>query len=369
MQRENQDLLVDVDLEIPGVDAALGWIGEDGQIKPVSKEVKEPKKKEAREPEAAADAIEVIKRERDDALAREAKLKTDSQAQIEDRDQRLSKAMEGATRNEQFALKAHYDKVSADREQLDTALRSTDMILAAQEQELAAALEVGGAEGAQRAAKAQRAIARAEAEKVALESGKAGAEYEVAKAKHLLEAAYKVPEPGQPNPEPEKKDETKKLTPDDYIVNVRQQAGNKVADWFDEHRDFITDPKLNGKFLAFAQYFASVEEKPLNSKDFIAALDAKFFPEAEEEDHNEEEDTDVEVEEPKPKAKPMAAAPVSRNSSPARNSNGMSGGKVRLNSDEQAMATNMYPDMDRASALKKYAANKARAIADGKYQK
>lgn len=367
MQRENQDLLVDVDIEIPGFDAAHGWIGDAGEIKandPPNSKKSTKDAKETREPEAADDAIEVIKRERDEALSRLAKSESESQTALQGRDAQLTEAREGAAKNEKYAVHAHYDKVNSDLQQLDTALRSTQIVIDAQKREWLAAEEVGDKT---RAINAQEAIAEAKAEMVALGQGKAAAEQEVNKAKRLLENVYKDPPKSEPEKAEKKEDLPKQITPEDYITKVRSGVGTKVADWLDEHREFITDAKLNNKFLKFAEAFQAVEEKPLNGKDFIKALNDRFAPEPEEEDN--EEDTDVEVEEPKPKAKPMAAAPVSRNSSPARNGNGMSGGKVRLNSDEQTIAANMYPDMDRASALKKYAANKARAIADGKYQR
>jgi len=356
MNNENRDLLIDVDIDIPsGVDAALGW------LPPEEPKAKDTKPARERKPEPADDVIETIRKEHAEALRRK---EDEWKTQVESRDARLTEAEKKAKDNEYYAARAHYDKVASDTSNIETALNAQKQWIEFQKREELAAEDAGDKRAAQNA---REAIAVAAAHMAQLEAGKSGVEQELLRAKRLVESV--VANQDAPKREEPKKEEPKQLTPDDYITSIRQGVGTKVADWLNENREFITDSKLNTKFLKFADYFTTVEEKPLNSREFLEALNAKFgLSEEAQEEEASEEDTEVETE-PEPKKKPVVAAPVSRNSAPKNGSNGVSsGGKVRLNPDEQSMATQMYPNLSAQEAREKYARNKAMAIRDGKYR-
>ena len=152
-------------------------------------------------------------------------------------------------------------------------------------------------------------LSRLAAERIALESGKSGAEEEVRRTERKIrdqiasrDAAAIAAREAKENPPAEPQ---RQATPDEWIDTQRKTIGSRPADWLSEHKEFVTDPKLHKKLLAFANSFPTLEDKPLDSSEFIEALNAKFFPEA---DAVEQEDDKPAA----PAAKPTAAKPSNK---------------------------------------------------------
>lgn len=155
------------------------------------------------------------------------------------------------------------------------------------ERVLKEALEMGDAA---KAADAQRRIARVETELSKLEDGKAEIEARV----RSMSAA-----------EPER-ERPKEQTPDDYIDSM--PATSRA--WLKEHREYVTDPKLHSKMLAYANVAVAEGITP-HTPEFIEFLNEKLGFAGGDEDGGSPVD---EVAEDKPvKQKPRAtAAPVNR---------------------------------------------------------
>lgn len=362
------DLIIDLPFDGISTDSDAGEVAEE----------KKPKGTGGARPSVLArgtqaptdDEIAKLRRERDEAArkaaeaeARAEQLAEQARAAGESRD----KADARAETREIQAMRAHWEKLHSDKSQIEGAIAATKLEAAAAERDLASALESGNAE---RTAAAQRALARAEAVLTQLDSGLSGMDAKIEETKRLYdkydrdrqEAAERKAK--EPPPEPKKKEPDSPRTPEEWIDRVAKSAlGDGGADWLREHKEFVTDAKLNRKMLRFADDYADDNGvESLKSKEFIAALNEKFFP-----DDTEDDVADDEIEVAPQQKRTTPSAPVSR-SSPARPAHQGPGNRVRLNADEQAIATQLYPDMDRQAALKKYAANKARAIADGRYR-
>ena len=138
---------------------------------------------------------------------------------------------------------------------------------------------------------AQEKLANLAASRIALESGKSGAEEEIKRTERKIkdqiaarDAAVLAAKEAKDNPPAEPQ---RQQTPDEWIDTQRKTIGSRPADWLSEHKEFVTDPKLHKKLLAFAKSFPDLEDKPLDSDDFVEALNAKFFPEADAVDEDE----------------------------------------------------------------------------------
>ncbi len=135
-----------------------------------------------------------------------------------------------------------------------------------------------------------------------------------------------------------------------------------------EHREFA-DPNSdeNVDLNAFAaKWLRKNKNDPnsLNTHAFVEALDAQFATQ-EEAEVAEAEPEVVPATKVQPR-KTTPSAPVSRSSTPGR-SQGTT--EIGLDLAEQQTATQMYPDLDRNAALKRYAKNKAMALRDGLYER
>lgn len=323
-----------------------------------------------------ADRISALERERDEAARVAAEARTRA-TQLEEVARVAAegrvKAEETAERRTREAMGSHWAKLHADKAQIEGAIAATQAEANAAERDLVAAAE---AADAVKQAAAQRALAKAEAVLAKLEDGRLAADAQIDETRRLYEERQRharEPKP-EPKPEPPKKAEAEPEAPrtaDEWIDKTARTAlGEDGAAWLREHKEFVTDAKLNRKLLRFADdYVDDHGPAALKSAEFRAALNERFFPKADEgDDMSANDDGEVDLaEEPAPPAKRTApSAPVSR-SSPARPQSG--NGKIRLSPDEQSIAAQMYPDLDRNAALKKYASNKARAIADGHYNR
>jgi hypothetical protein len=349
----DNEMLVDVDIP---VDIEGAYDPETGLHKTVPAE-----RKKGPPPEIKAEDFEALKRDRDAERAARAKAEQDARTASDAARATTGRLQETTVQ----AYGAHYAAVSGRLHEINTAIASTEALANSAERELIdveAAIASAADDNerrllAERKVKAQRELSRAESELVALHGGKNRQEAEVGDAKRYWEAAAAQADAAAkaaPRAEPE---QPKQLTPDEWI----DTCPPATRPWLRDHPEWRTDPKMYKKILRFAdEYVDDHGASALDSKDFVAALDARFFPQ----DDDVTEDPPAEAE---PRARTAPAAPVSRASTPNGAPAPSGGSKIRLSADEQATAISMYPDMQRAEALKKYATNKARAIKDGLY--
>lgn len=350
----------------------------------VEKPVKERRERKPAEPMAPEDAVDDIKRELEasraqaEARAREAEatlraLEAERASRVKLEDDLLSLRDQG--------LRSQWHLVNSELQQIANGIASINQEREAAKRDYKIAFEANDAEAV---ASAQERMALAAADLRTLEQGKVGAEQEVRRTEAIIRRAREAAAAAEPRraeqPRAEPQPEKKTQTPDDWIGQVRNVYGAKPADWLKEHPEFVTDPKLNQKMLKFAEAYQTIEEKPLDSKEFITALNSKFFPQetdmADEEDHIEPE-----VEQPKPQARKSApAAPVSRNASPSQPSS--SGGQFKLTQEQFAIAPDLYSSYDDLSPETKrkfpswsptaarweYHANLRRAEKDNKFR-
>lgn len=253
---------------------------------------------------AADDEVASLRRERDSAAERAARAEAAAQAAHE----RAVQADQVASRSTVEAMREHLGRVSADKEQISGAIASLQTDAANAEQAWVAAQEAGDYK---QAAIEQRKIAKAEAALVALEQGRAAAEEQIEAARQRLLARQdelnRKPEP-KPDPAPQ--------TPDEWIDKSRNVLGDRGAEWLKSNKQFASDPKLNRKFLRFADDYVEDHGKDaLRSQAFLDALNDRFVPK------RERENDDVEMPaardrtpEPAPQRRTPPAAPVSRGS-------------------------------------------------------
>lgn len=353
----DDELLVDIDLDIPvSVAAANGWVIED---EPADKEPAAKVPAVAKQPAASSDELESVRRiaetaqARGDALARTAE---------EERRARL-KAEEEAQRNQTYALNAHLARVTADHDQLAQAITQWETHAEMAKRQMAQAAEAGDWNAH---AEAQRAVAKAEASIAQLETGKAGAKQDIEAAKRARQAAIEAAQQRASQPQTREEPEPKVIA-EDYIDQVRAKVGAPAADWLKDHKEFVTDGRLNRKMQAFVEDWADRNgENALRSAALREALEDRFFPKAKSKDTRESEDDTVsEPEEETPRRQP--AAPVSRtNGAKPGIQTGAKGTKVRLSAEEAQTAVHMYPDLTPQDAQKRYATNKARLMSEGR---
>lgn len=315
------------------------------------------------------DALETIKRERDALAERLAKVEKEKTSEIESRDLRVAKAEADSYKTTLYAAKSHYNTAVSERQQLESAIHGTNAQVESLKREWLAAEEAGDKKAS---IEAQAAIAEAKAQLVTYQSGISAADYEINRAKQLYEqAAAKTPEVKQPEKKPEakteaeaeKKPEVKKpKTPDEWIKNMRENVGNKVADWLSDHREFVTNPALNAKFIAAAEKFAK-DGKPLSGQAFIKALDTEFFAEGDDVNEDDVEDKGQEKGRDKPRSAAPPGAPVSRQQGDYYSSKNPSGGKLKLHPRLVHAAREIGSDPE------VYANNIKKMIGEGKYPK
>lgn len=356
---ENQGLIIELPEDAAA--AAAGWLPpEDEAEKVETKEAKKANGNGHAKSDADSDAVATIKRERDEALARLSRVEQESRSEIEAREARLAEAEKKAGDNQYYAARAHYDKIHGDAAQIDTAMRAQQQYVEIQKKEYIAAREAGDSA---REIAAQEAIAEAKAAIVQLEAGRSGLEPELARAKHIVaqieQGAAREPQRKEVKAEP--KDEPKAPTKEQWLSNLGVQTSAKVVDWMKSHPEFMEDPKLHQKWLAFTNAYATVDEKDLRGDDFLEALNGKFFPSSNNEDDDMEEDEPEVKVEAKKKAPP--GAPVSRNGGDFYSSKNPSGRKLRLHPRLVNAAKEIGSDPQ------VYAENIKKMIGEGKYPK
>lgn len=293
----------------------------------------EAKVEEQPEPNKPDPELEKAKRERDEAnakLAAEQSLRQVAEKLAADKDGEVN-------RLGNYAL-------NADVQTLTTAINATAGHVQSAKANYKAAMEIGDYE---KAAEAQEAIAIAAAELLRLKDGKAELEAVIDKQKKAPVETKKVEQP-------------KTQTADDYINAL--PAVSKA--WLSEHREYVDDPKLHNKMVAYSNA-ALAEGIKLHTPEHIKFLEDKLGI-SQPSDDPDEDDADVELEEPKqeakPKARTMPAAPVSRGNKTYSSAN-PNGNRIRLSPALVAMAKEMGED----PAI--YAKNALKGIKEGKLPK
>ncbi len=268
------------------------------------------------------DAIDSIKKDLDAALRRsEEKTReaTETSRQLQEERAKREKIEGELANTTDKAFRAHYQAVTSEHQQILNGIHATKQEMDAAKIAYRTAFEAGDANAA---AAAQERISLAATDLRTLENGKAGAELAVREAESYWRAKQNAPKP-EPKTETQPQ---RQQTPDDWIGQVRNVFGTKPAEWLEKNRQFVTDPKLNQKLLKFADYYREVEEKPLDSQDFIRALNQKFLGE-------KVSDDEVKPNGSAPQKKPaIASAPPSRGGD-YFNSRNLNAGKIRLPSD------------------------------------
>ena len=249
----------------------------------------------------ADDRISALERERDAERERASRAEAAAHAAHE----RAAQADHVASRSTVDAMREHLGRVSADKEQITGAIASLQAEASNAEQAWVALQEAGDYKAA---AVEQRKIAKAEAALVALEQGRSAAEEQIEAARHRLLARQ-----DELNRKPEPKNEPTPQTPDEWIDKSRNVLGDRGAEWLKSNKQFAADPKLNRKFLRFADdYVEDHGQDALRSQAFLDALNDRFMP-------NDDGDVNVPAarREREPEIDPVrrrtpAAAPVSR---------------------------------------------------------
>lgn len=309
-----------------------------------------PSAKETAAKKAEEDLVAALKRDKETAIAerdaeraRATKAEADTVAAVEGR----TKAEETASVRTEQAMRAHWERIHAHKQLMETEVATSENAATMAEREYQAAFE---AQDGARMAKAQREIAKAEARITQVQAGFPELEREINKTRSAFEAQQaSVPEVPEKK-EPEKKEPAapKYKTPDDWIDGeAKTFVGDDGAAWLKSHKDYVTDTAKNQQLLSFANYYGSKHgQSALKSAAFIKALDAEFFPDKQEtaviEDTEPEAEDEVAVE-TAPARKSAPSAPVSRNGKPAQAS---SGAAIKLNQDQYAIAPDIYPSYE-----------------------
>jgi len=241
-----------------------------------------------------------------------------------------TQAEDTARLREQQAMRAHFARLASDKSQIEGAIVATQAEESNAQAELVRAIESGDAA---RQAAAQKVIAKAAAQLAQLENGKHAADLEIQRAQRLFEQHEQAQsratrdETPAPKREPEPRHQPETMTPDRWIdTQARQVLGDKGAEWLKTNRKFADDPKMNRKFLRFADDYADDHGKEaLKSEEFIERLNEHFGLV----EREEEPPAPVERQQRAP-VRATAAAPVSRNGNQFFSSRNMNATAVRL---------------------------------------
>ena len=313
-------------IEIPSDMIQLGFTADGMPIaEPTDKAIAEGKEED---PKATLAELEQMRRERDEATQRltaEAEAKTKAEAEAKAAREAVETVTGELATSKSQTLDAHYQKSYREFQAKEGIVRELASSMAAYEaQAEALSQQALAAEEAGDKAKAidlNRKISRTEAYIAQLEAGKSQAVAEAEEAKYKFQDADKLirtPAPKKEEPKPKVEPEAKKadaepakVSPDQWIDNVRSITSDDAAKWLKDHKDFVTDTAKNQQLTSFAQYYASKHgQAALKSDTFVAALNNEFFPE--EETMTEETPAPKVQAEAKTKAKATPAAPVSR---------------------------------------------------------
>lgn len=379
----NEEALI---FEIPDFDSIDVGYDDDGMPKTIAKEkAVEPAKEKVFEAKAEpvvdlddhdtteadakkiADELAAARKEAAEAREEARRAREEANAKIEAERQARIKAEGESGASDDRAIRAHWAKVNAEAEQINTAISATKQAMENARAVMKAAKETGDVD---KEMKAQEALAELTHDVRELERGKLGAETE---KDRVREAYAKMAEDRKKAPEVKEEPKVEpKRSPDDWIAGVRKAVGDGVGDWLSKNKQYVTDPKLNAKVIAFADSFLKIEEKPLNDPEFLKALNDKFGTKekepakaADEGDVDDEDAVEIEKPAPKqaaPKSKVTAAAPVSR-SGKYFSSGNMDAKQAKL----PPYLANLAREMGYDPIV--YARNTVQAIKDGKLPK
>ena len=255
--------------------------------------------------------VKQLRKERDDRAreAEEAKQQAlDAVRQAQEAAKARAQAEAAAAKNHGYAVNSHMQRMHAERGQVESGLAAAKASVAQLKDMLKRAVSEGDGD---RVADITEQMALASADLREFERGKAGIEAEIARHQAAFEAADEPAAKAAPEPAA-----AKTPTPDDWI----ESCPKATHAWLKDHRDYVTDPKLNRKLMRFADEYMEDNggAHALNTSDFIEALNAKFFPKKEErapvttttEDKVDATITVDEGVEEKARARVPAAAPV-----------------------------------------------------------
>lgn len=307
-------------VEIPSDLIALGYDA-DGLPKTVLAEEQPEKVIEEAKPEPKFSEEDYARAQRqveDSRVAADAARKEAEEA----RAARL-KAEEDSALKDNALLRAHYARVNADQGTIEATIANWEAAAEVAKREMILAREAGDTAAE---SDAIRKMQRAENSISRLEESKHVTQQTLAEAERALTA----PAPERPKRE-EQPPAPKQITPDDWVKDARAKAGEKIGEWFDKNREFVTNPDLHKAAMAYINY-QTTRGKPINSDAFIRSLNKEFL---EDETAMATED-DAKPEVVKQEAKPAktatrapSAAPVSRNGSYFSSSN-MNAAQVKL---------------------------------------
>lgn len=319
-------------IDIAGDDTAESVVVNKGATAPVVEKVKEP-------------AVEDLKSQF--AALQKTQEQTD-QARIQ-AEQRARDAAQEAARARDEAAKARTETVESNINSVSSAMEAAQALAEAAENEYAAAMDAGDHKGA---AKAQRKMADASYRIGRLEEGKA--DLEARKA-----------EPAQTRQEPTRAVPVEADPVERALANVTP----RTAAWLREHKEFVTDPKLNKK--ANAAHASAIAEDYIPDTDAYFDFCERFLGIKEEPAARTEQ-----RQQPTTRTRTaMPAAPVSREGG---SSNGSGGQAVTLTPGEQRAATDgsVVHNWDDPNGkfkkgdpvgLKEYARRKSAMQAEGRY--
>lgn len=330
MANDQQDASVEGDDVVVAIPSDTIQLGQDSDGLPRTDPTPEPKRRSA--PKTDDDKVrrerESLQRERDEASARAQRAEAAAAEALAQRDQAASLL---TTRTGQ-ALRSHAARVTSDYQQITNAIDSEKNRSEMATREYTRALESGDHTAA---AEAQRIIARSEAAIAQLETGRLAAEGEVRQAHDMLKQENTAPAPMSPAisyQSPNSRTEPQApASPDAWIDQARGVIGSDGAEWLRDHKEFVTDPKLNRKMLRFAEEYADDNgQGSLTSADFARALNEKFFPDDADDAGNDRQQRAVADDEPKAQQRRTTAAPVSRGNGQYYSSRNPTANQVRL---------------------------------------
>ena len=87
----------------------------------------------------------------------------------------------------------------------------------------------------------------------------------------------------------EPKPETRQVTAEEWIADVRKNVSTAAAEWCEKHREFVTDKKKNAKLQAAAYEAEHGEGIAPHSEDFIKFLETRLGIGGSEAEHGDDE--------------------------------------------------------------------------------
>lgn len=311
------------------------------------------------EDEAPDPAIKALERERDEAQAkadraeREAAAeRTRAQAAEEAsarKDEALSKRTGEAVGAHRARVTSDYQRIAREHETVTSGISQAQGMLTQAKRDLAAAITAGDGE---RQADLTEHVGKLTGQLTQLEALKPNVESYLNEAKQTYEETERqVAEAARrKTDEPEVKPKGPKDFNDfatNYSDKFIDDSPRATQSWLREHKnDVIKDEGKFAQLDAFAKHYAIKHGSgSLNSRDFVKALDAEFFPKQDTEEEPEVVDDTDEPEAPKPKAKAKvtAAAPVSRSNN-VFNSGNLNADKIWLEPKLKAELVRMSLD-------------------------